>query len=60
MFQKQGIRTYLTDELRFVLPNDNHVCIRENSTNYTVTLASDTVVYVVTGESDTVERARGK
>eukprot|EP00965_Chrysotila_dentata_P060981 2020421-Pleurochrysis_carterae.AAC.1 len=35
MFQKQEIRTYLNDELRIVLPNDNHVRIRENSTNYT-------------------------
>eukprot|EP00965_Chrysotila_dentata_P142861 4721140-Pleurochrysis_carterae.AAC.1 len=25
MLQKQGIRTHLNDELRFVLPNDNHV-----------------------------------
>eukprot|EP00965_Chrysotila_dentata_P152514 5040429-Pleurochrysis_carterae.AAC.1 len=60
MFQKQGIRTYLNDELRLVLPNDNHVRIRKNSTNYTVTLASDTFVNAVTGENDTVERARGQ
>eukprot|EP00965_Chrysotila_dentata_P090059 2972208-Pleurochrysis_carterae.AAC.1 len=60
MFQKQGIRTYLNDELRIVIPNDNHVCIRENSANYPVMLASDTFVYVVTNESDTVERARGQ
>eukprot|EP00965_Chrysotila_dentata_P148872 4916357-Pleurochrysis_carterae.AAC.1 len=57
MLQKQGIRTYLNDELQIVLPNDNHVRIRKNSANYTVTLASDTLVYVVTNESDTVERA---
>eukprot|EP00965_Chrysotila_dentata_P005991 196460-Pleurochrysis_carterae.AAC.1 len=61
MFQKQGMisaATYLNDELRFVLPHDNHVRIRENSTNYTVTLvAADTFVYAVTGENDTVERA---
>eukprot|EP00965_Chrysotila_dentata_P048625 1612788-Pleurochrysis_carterae.AAC.1 len=60
MFQKQGIRTYLNDELRLVLPIDNHVRIRENSTNYTVTLASDTFVYAVPGENDSVERARGQ
>eukprot|EP00965_Chrysotila_dentata_P042813 1421126-Pleurochrysis_carterae.AAC.1 len=60
MFQKQGIRTYLNDELRPVLPNDNYVRIRENFANYTVTLASDTFVYAVTGENDTVERARGQ
>eukprot|EP00965_Chrysotila_dentata_P050269 1665504-Pleurochrysis_carterae.AAC.1 len=42
VFQNQGIRTYLNDELRVVLPNDNHVRIRKYSTNYTVTLASDT------------------
>eukprot|EP00965_Chrysotila_dentata_P046919 1557461-Pleurochrysis_carterae.AAC.1 len=60
MFQKQGTRTYLNDELRLVLPNDNHVCIREISTNYIVTLASDTFVYAVTGENNTVERMRGQ
>eukprot|EP00965_Chrysotila_dentata_P070524 2330816-Pleurochrysis_carterae.AAC.1 len=60
MFQKQGIRTYLNDELRIVIPNCNHVCIRENSANYPVMLAPDTFVYVVTNESDTVERARGQ
>eukprot|EP00965_Chrysotila_dentata_P179218 5918762-Pleurochrysis_carterae.AAC.1 len=61
MFQKQGIRTYLNDELHIVfVRNDNHVRIRENSTNYTVMLASDTFVYAVTGENDTVERARGQ
>eukprot|EP00965_Chrysotila_dentata_P063503 2104342-Pleurochrysis_carterae.AAC.1 len=53
MFEKQGIRTYLNDELRLVLPNDNHVRIRESSTNYTVMLTSDTFVYAVTGENDT-------
>eukprot|EP00965_Chrysotila_dentata_P020969 694652-Pleurochrysis_carterae.AAC.1 len=60
MFQKQGIRTYLDDELRLVLPNDNRVRIREKSTNYTVTLAFDTFVYAVTGKNDSVERARGQ
>eukprot|EP00965_Chrysotila_dentata_P151691 5013341-Pleurochrysis_carterae.AAC.1 len=60
MLQKQGIRTYLNDELRLALPNDNHVRIHENSTNYTVTLVSDTFVYAVTGENDLVERAKGQ
>eukprot|EP00965_Chrysotila_dentata_P012280 403467-Pleurochrysis_carterae.AAC.1 len=60
MFQKQGVRTYLNDELHLVLPNDNHVRIPENSTNSTVTLASDTFVYAVIGKNDTIERARGQ
>eukprot|EP00965_Chrysotila_dentata_P195991 6177319-Pleurochrysis_carterae.AAC.1 len=60
MFQQQGIRTYLNDELLLVLPNDIHVRIRESSTNYTATLASDTLVYAVAGENDTVERAKGQ
>eukprot|EP00965_Chrysotila_dentata_P083563 2757055-Pleurochrysis_carterae.AAC.1 len=60
MFQKQGIRTYLNDELRLLLLNDNHVRIRKNSTHYTVSLASDTFVYAVAGKNDTVERARGQ
>eukprot|EP00965_Chrysotila_dentata_P096532 3190149-Pleurochrysis_carterae.AAC.1 len=29
IFQKQGIRAYLNDDLRLVLPNENHVRIRE-------------------------------
>eukprot|EP00965_Chrysotila_dentata_P191285 6174418-Pleurochrysis_carterae.AAC.1 len=61
MFQKQGIRTYLNDELRLVLLNDNHVRIREScSTNCTAALASDTFVYAVTGKNDTVELLRGQ
>eukprot|EP00965_Chrysotila_dentata_P215716 6188944-Pleurochrysis_carterae.AAC.3 len=60
MFQKQGICTYLIDELRPVLPNNNHVRIREISANYSVMLSSDIVVYVVTNENTTIERAKGQ
>eukprot|EP00965_Chrysotila_dentata_P224457 6194188-Pleurochrysis_carterae.AAC.4 len=58
---KQGIRTYLKEELRLVLPNDNYVRIRETTAKYTVTLASDTLVYVVTNENNMrlYERAKG-
>eukprot|EP00965_Chrysotila_dentata_P087732 2896812-Pleurochrysis_carterae.AAC.2 len=58
-FQKQGIRTYLNDELRLVLPSDHHVRIRETSAN--VTLSSDkNFVFAMTNEIDTVERAKGQ
>eukprot|EP00965_Chrysotila_dentata_P049439 1639094-Pleurochrysis_carterae.AAC.1 len=62
MFQKQGIRTYLNDELRLlVLPSDHHVRIRETFANYTVTLSSDrNFVCAMTNEIDSVERARGQ
>eukprot|EP00965_Chrysotila_dentata_P162418 5364299-Pleurochrysis_carterae.AAC.1 len=60
MLQKQGIRTYLNDELRLVFQNDHHVHTRENFANYTVRLVSDLLVYMVTNENDTVERAMGQ
>eukprot|EP00965_Chrysotila_dentata_P131229 4338329-Pleurochrysis_carterae.AAC.1 len=56
----QGIRTYLDDKLRLVLPSNNHVRIRENSKNNTVTLAFDTFLCALSGENDTVERAKGQ
>eukprot|EP00965_Chrysotila_dentata_P090421 2983275-Pleurochrysis_carterae.AAC.1 len=60
MFQKQAIRICLNDELRLLLRHDNHVRFGENSTNYSVTLASETFMYAVTGENDTVDYARGQ
>eukprot|EP00965_Chrysotila_dentata_P079633 2626424-Pleurochrysis_carterae.AAC.1 len=61
MFQKQGIRTYLNDELHLVLPSDHHVRIRETFANYRVPLSSDeNFVCAMTNEIDTVERARGQ
>eukprot|EP00965_Chrysotila_dentata_P009847 321359-Pleurochrysis_carterae.AAC.3 len=60
MFKMQGIRTYLKDKLRLVPPNDNHVRIRKTTANHNISLSTDKFVYVVTGENDTVERARGQ
>eukprot|EP00965_Chrysotila_dentata_P154675 5110974-Pleurochrysis_carterae.AAC.2 len=62
MLKMQGIRTYLNDEVRHVLPNGNHVRIRKTTAKYTITLSTYTSVHAVTltGENDTVERGRGR
>lgn len=56
IFREQGIRTYLNDELRLVLPDARHVRIRETATNYSLrTCACDDTAFAVSAE-----KPRGK